>query len=550
MSETAVEVQGIELGSVESEGSRERSRTRNSWAVGAGKGSGIHGRRASIRLLGINSEIDEWLEWRVKWGQRGAGVCCFLALICFIVAHAGDSYIVGFQIASVVFAIFVLLCCGVFYYKNISFVVVKRLLCEPNVIVIVVSSLCNCIIDIVRPDNPFSEIFGIIFMILVNAFVSLDAVKVKNRMFVIVIGSIFTLLNIYNIYNLTFGDAAEGVVLFKYTTDGKEHLFMKRSTKRSMFLQILLFGISVAMSAIANDTDGDDNNNNNLNPRTMANEISTLSMKMAMNTIEKNNTEVKTGYGNSVDVNEDEVTMNTFHDLGRLTLESIPKRFQLYELLVKDHPTSAGKNASTSERLQTNDQRSTLVYGEISFNSFAVAMEKVINKYGGLQESGGIFYDIGSGTGKPALAAALLHDFDEVKGIEILDGLFKISLELQNVWEKKVVPLLSDKKAQTRVKFIKGDATVLDWSDATCVFANSTCFDDNLMKRLAEKADACPIGTFFITFTRKLPSDNWEVLEHESHPMSWGHATNVIIREGYIYICNPKELKSLKINLA
>ena len=66
---------------------------------------------------------------------------------------------------------------------------------------------------------------------------------------------------------------------------------------------------------------------------------------------------------------------------------------------------------------------------------------------------------------------------------------------------------------------------MLDWSDATCVFANSTCFDDNLMKRLAEKADACPIGTFFITFTRKLPSDNWEVLEHESHPMSWGHAT-------------------------
>ena len=81
MSETTVEVQGVELGNVESEGSRERSRTRNSWAVGAGKGSGIHGRRASIRLLGIDSEIDEWLEWRVKWGQRGAGVCCFLASI-------------------------------------------------------------------------------------------------------------------------------------------------------------------------------------------------------------------------------------------------------------------------------------------------------------------------------------------------------------------------------------------------------------------------------------------------------------------------------------
>jgi hypothetical protein len=57
MSETTVEVQGIELGSgVESERSRERSRTRNSWAVGsAGEGSGKDGRRKSIKLLGIDS---------------------------------------------------------------------------------------------------------------------------------------------------------------------------------------------------------------------------------------------------------------------------------------------------------------------------------------------------------------------------------------------------------------------------------------------------------------------------------------------------------------
>ena len=264
-----------------------------------------------------------------------------------------------------------------------------------------------------------------------------------------------------------------------------------------------------------------------LNVTTMANEVSTLSMKMAMNKIETG-TDTKDDNANG---EEDEITTEAFHDMGKLTLESIPKRYKLYELLVKDHPTSKGKNASTSERLAKNDQRSTLVYGEISFNSFAVAMEKVINKYGGLQESGGIFYDIGSGTGKPALAAALLHDFDQVNGIEILDGLYRISLEIQGVWEKKIVPLLSDKKAQTKIKFTRGDATLIDWSDATCVFANSTCFDDALMKSLAKKADECKVGTFCITFTRKLPSEKWEVLEHESHPMSWGHATVFIHRK-------------------
>jgi len=131
-----------------------------------------------------------------------------------------------------------------FYYKNISFVVVKRLLCEPNVIVIVVLTLCNCIIDIGQPNHAFSPIFGIMYMLIANCFVFMDALKVKSRVLVIVIGSIFTLLNIYNIYGNTFGDWNEGTVLLQYTTDGKEHVFMKRSTKRSMFLQILLFSMS------------------------------------------------------------------------------------------------------------------------------------------------------------------------------------------------------------------------------------------------------------------------------------------------------------------
>ena len=54
---------------------------------------------------------------------------------------------------------------------------------------------------------------------------------------------------------------------------------------------------------------------------------------------------------------EDEITTEAFHDMGKLTLESIPKRYKLYELLVKDHPTSKGKNASTSERLATINVR-------------------------------------------------------------------------------------------------------------------------------------------------------------------------------------------------
>ena len=36
------------------------------------------------------------------------------------------------------------------------------------------------------------------------------------------------------------------------------------------------------------------------------------------------------------------------------------------------------------------------MYGEIRFDSFAVALHKV-RRYGGLKEAGGVFYDLGSG---------------------------------------------------------------------------------------------------------------------------------------------------------
>ena len=58
------------------------------------------------------------------------------------------------------------------------------------------------------------------------------------------------------------------------------------------------------------------------------------------------------------------------------------------------------------------------------------------------------------------------------------------------------------------VEFVLGDAldmNVCDWSDGTVVFANSTCFDDSLMRRLASAATALKKGTIFITLTKRLP---------------------------------------------
>ena len=86
---------------------------------------------------------------------------------------------------------------GILYYKNVSFVIMKRLLRESNVVIIIILALCNWMIDIARPATLFSSSIGFTYVLVVFVFVFLDAVKVKSRMFVIAIGIIFVLLNIY-----------------------------------------------------------------------------------------------------------------------------------------------------------------------------------------------------------------------------------------------------------------------------------------------------------------------------------------------------------------
>ncbi len=52
-----------------------------------------------------------------------------------------------------------------------------------------------------------------------------------------------------------------------------------------------------------------------------------------------------------------------------------------------------------------------------------------------------------------------------------------------------------------------GDLLEFDWwSQADVVLANSTCFDFNLMLKIAEKASLMKKGSWMITLTKKLPT--------------------------------------------
>ncbi|CAN0412747.1 unnamed protein product [Ectocarpus sp. 12 AP-2014] len=147
---------------------------------------------------------------------------------------------------------------------------------------------------------------------------------------------------------------------------------------------------------------------------------------------------------------------------------------------------------------------------------FSDILEKVQDSYGGLPEKDGVFYDLGCGTGKPVFAAAAVHPWHRCIGMEILGDLHGICLKALERWEgglRHKVTVGETKGGTAEIEFVCGDFTVLDWSDGDVVFANSTCFGDDLMKELAQGAAALKEGAIVVTMTDPVPSPAFEVLE-------------------------------------
>ena len=119
-------------------------------------------------------------------------------------------------------------------------------------------------------------------------------------------------------------------------------------------------------------------------------------------------------------------------------IHELERKNEIYNQLTLKFPLSIGKKASKDDRESLNKMReSHLTYGEIEFLSLGEIFYTIQERYGGLPQ-GGIFYDLGSGTGKGILAAALLGSFSDCCGIEILNSLYEISLQLIEEYDNEI----------------------------------------------------------------------------------------------------------------
>ena len=205
--------------------------------------------------------------------------------------------------------------------------------------------------------------------------------------------------------------------------------------------------------------------------------------------------------------------------------------------IISEFPEDVGKDASEAER-EVRDfgtrPDSTLTYGEIDFKSIGEIFDTLKYRFNCFPD-GGVFYDLGSGTGKGVIAAALLGRFNQCKGIELLESLFNLSLSMKQKFEDMKNTLMLDLghlfDEFPDIEFSCNDFFECDWSDASMFLANSTCFSDEMMERLGSVK--LNNGTIAISLTQKIPGNNWIVIETIRKEMSWGTATVHIQR----YIC-------------
>ena len=80
-----------------------------------------------------------------------------------------------------------------------------------------------------------------LYLLVINTFVFVDAVVRKNRFLLLGVGALVVILGMYNVYGTTFGNWDQGIVLLQYAIGDRKYTIMKRSTQRSIHLQILLF---------------------------------------------------------------------------------------------------------------------------------------------------------------------------------------------------------------------------------------------------------------------------------------------------------------------
>lgn len=180
-----------------------------------------------------------------------------------------------------------------------------------------------------------------------------------------------------------------------------------------------------------------------------------------------------------------------------------------YDRLFTKCTANNAKAASLEERRGKDKQEKSLMYSESNMAVFHKLLN-IAKQDCPLYHSEGCFLDLGSGAGKACIAAALMHPFEKVVGIECLQSLNAFTNSALELWADMDPPHGTFKP---KVEFIMDDFVSYvggpKFKDLveqiTVCFSLATCFSERELKGLADVALQLPDESVFITMGQPLP---------------------------------------------
>lgn len=195
---------------------------------------------------------------------------------------------------------------------------------------------------------------------------------------------------------------------------------------------------------------------------------------------------------------------------------NIEKKSRILEALYKK---VHAKSSSIRYRLLHLIQNKDFIYGEIDFLSFYTLLERTS------PSTQDVFYDLGSGSGKAVLSAALFFNVNKSIGIELLPPLYEQSstqLEKaiqqfqQNDDEKEYLSQME------HIQFINDSFLHYDFGDADIIYVAATCLTDATWNELISKMAGLKPGSRIVVTTRMIHHERFESIYQGVELMSWG----------------------------
>jgi hypothetical protein len=178
---------------------------------------------------------------------------------------------------------------------------------------------------------------------------------------------------------------------------------------------------------------------------------------------------------------------------------------------------------TVSSKAKKNNQKpnakSKFLYGEIPFVTWDVMTRKANPK------KDGVFFDLGSGTGKAPILSHLLFDFKKSIGIEFLEGLHEAAREASDKIEKYVKPEFLEYLKDRELCFLNENIFDVNFADADFLFINFPLIGEKNYLALEEKLlrELKP-KTKIIATIRELKNPAFKRFHHDLYNFSWGRA--------------------------